>query len=885
MRLKIYILAVCFLTFTFARGQEPVRPGVQDSIEFNPADSIPADSLPPLPYTLSGDALESEARYSGQDSMFFDVIRGEWHMWGDAKVEYLTLSVEADYIVFNVDSNIATAMAWPDSTGELQGFPVFKEGQREFEAQKMRYNFKSRKGMIYEVVTQEGDLVVHGERTKFLGATSDQTEDVIYNEGAVITTCTHPIPHYGIRSKKIKTIPGRLAVIGPSNIELQGVPTPLWLPFGFFPITSTRKSGLIFPDSYEYSEAWGFGLRGVGYYMPINDYMDARVMGDIYFNGSWGLRLKSDYRKRYQYRGTFELGYSKRISEVVGEIDPAVQKSFSLRVSHNQASEAHPYRTMGGSINIQSNDYQSLNNNDANSALTNTFNSNFSWRRTFPGKPYSVSVALTHSQNTRTHLITVNAPDVDFRLNRIYPFKRQRVVGKERWYEKLGFQYSGNTKTQFNATDTTFISEETWRNAQTGMRHRANADLAFSVAKYLHFTPQITYEEIWFIKTLQKEFSWDESMDVVYDTLIGPGGEEIITADTISYGTVTDSLVRGFTPYRHFNTGISLNTQLFMTIQSRKGWFRGFRHVLKPTFSYSYEPDNSSYLEMVPVNIRDTTETGPMQTYSIFQGGVYSARIVQGERSLFTYSFNNIFEGKFFRGRDTTVQKVKLFDNLVINGNYNFAADSLNWSPINIRGTLRLFKQATTFSFSAVYDLYDVNELGQRISQFYYRTEGRPIRFDNLQLRFATNLTVAKLREIFTGEKPQAGSRNKDSDKFFDIFNGFRLSHNFVMTRIGKRGRDVTMVNTHTINVRGNMKLSPKWTVSIGNIGYDFRSKRLTYPDITFVRDLHCWDLRFSWQPERGTYTLHIGVKPGSLDFLKIPHQRNNQNPDRFGGF
>lgn len=892
MKGKNYILALIgIVAAVHAWSQTPPRqPGI-DSLEFTPGDTIPPVATGQENYKRSGDALEAEAKYRCQDSMYFDNIKGEWHMWGDAVVEYTTLSVTADYIVFNVDSNIATAQAWPDANGELQGFPVFKEGQREFEAHRMRYNFQSGKGMVYDVVTKEGDLVVHGERTKFVTADSTAGDDVIYNEGALITTCTHPEPHYGIRSKKIKTIPNRLAVIGPSNIELQGVPTPLWLPFGFFPVTSTRKAGLIFPDSYEYSEAWGFGLRGVGYYMPINDYMDASLLADIYFNGSWGLRLHSNYRKRYDFNGSFDIGYSYRKTEIVGEVEPSIEKSFSLRASHTQAAQAHPYRSMGGSINIQSNDYTSFNNNDANSALTNTFSSNFSWRRTFPGQPFSLSVGLSHSQNTNTHLVTINAPEVDFRLNRIYPFKRKKVVGREKWYERVGFQYSGNSRTRFTTTDTTIISQETWQNAQSGVQHKANADLSFSVFKYLNFTPQISYEEIWFFKTQEKDFLFDPSTDVVIDTIYGPGGEEIITLDTISYGDVMDTLVRGFTPYRHFTTGISLNTQLFMTIQSNKGFFRGFRHVLKPTFSYSYEPDNSYYLESVPVDIRDTTATGPMDEYSIFEGGVYSARIVQGERSLLSYSFNNIFEAKFFSKRDTSVNKMKLLDNLVIGGNYNFAADSLQWSQVNIRGTMRMFKQATTFSFGAAYDPYDVDETGKRINEFYWNTQRKPLRFVNLQLRFATTLTVQKVKEIFGLAKP--GDRGRGSqrgrgpqqDKFFDIFEGLSLNHNFVMTRTGLPGKDVTMINTHTINVRGNLKLTPKWTVSVGNIGFDFRSGQITYPDITFVRDLHCWDLRFSWQPQRGTYSLHIGVKPGSLDFLKIPSQRNNQNADQFGGF
>jgi hypothetical protein len=303
-----------------------------------------------------------------------------------------------------------------------------------------------------------------------------------------------------------------------------------------------------------------------------------------------------------------------------------------------------------------------------------------------------------------------------------------------------------------------------------------------------------------------------------------------------------------------------------------------------------------TYIDSVMNDIRDPMS---MEGYNIFQGTVQSVSPVRTTQSLLSYSLNNIFEGKFWSKKDSTTKKVKLFDNIILNGNYNFA-DTIKWSPVTVRATTRILKGATTFSLNAVWDPQAVDlETGRRIAQTYRSANGRFLRFDNFQMRFATRLTLQKIKEIFGGEaRPSANSRDEndrqgsrrqagqiDRDKFFDLFNGFSINHNFLMTRVGREGRDTTIIGTHTVNMTGSMSLTPKWRINVRNIGYDFRSKRITYPDIGFTRDLHCWQLSFSWQPERGTYSLQIGVKPGSLDFIKLPHQNNNQNADRFGGF
>ena len=875
-------------------------------------DSLPVRSEP-IDVPISKDALDDEVEYQAEDTIVMDYKNRIVFLYGNAIVKYTTLTLTADFIRIDLDSNMATATGWPDSIGQIVGNPVFQDGDQSFVAKKMRYNFKSKKGMVYDVVAEEGDMYILGEKTKIV-STGDSTdrEDLIFNEGAIITTCSHPNPHYGIRAAKIKTVPNKVAVIGPSNLEIMGIPTPIWLPFGFFPVKPKTSAGpgLIFPRDYEFSNQWGFGLRDIGYYFPIKDWADMKITGDIYFNGSWGINTASTYVKKYKYRGTVNLGFSKRITERQNTYIRDKTNSFNIRISHTQDSKAHPFRRIGGSVNIQSNNFRALNYNDAQSALTNSYSSNFSYSRTFQDKPYSLNVGFSHSQNTRTNKVTINFPTVDFRLNRIYPFKSEKRIGKEKWFEKISYQYNGNAKSTFFATDSTIFSQMTLDDAQYGIQHKMSTDFNFDLFKYVHVTPSMNYQETWFFKTLAKDFEFDpNSTDFVRpDTIQDPPFGEIINQDTINYGKTTNRYVGGFVPFRSFSASVSVNTQLFATKTWSKGWLRGIRHVIKPSFSYTFSPKNYSdnYFRSVGTDIRDPLER---DTFSIFQSGIYSANLQQIERQSLSFSFNNIFEAKLWSKKDSTAKKLKLFDNIYVSGNYNFAADSFNFSRISFRGTTRFFKGITTFSFMSNYDPYGLRSDGRRSTEYYVKTDGKLLRFENLSLRFNTRLTLKKIREIFNppkeskpgsvtkADRPTGGrggpqgntSQDKGGlltgveDSFLELFDNFNISHNFVVNRIGQIGRDTTIVGTHTLNMSGNMKLTPGWSIRVGNIGYDFRSKRLTYPDLGFTRDLHCWQLTFSWQPARGTYSMFIGVKPGTLDFIKAPYRRNNV--DAFGGF
>ncbi len=891
MNLRFFILLYCCLSFVnllSAQEDIPVKQlEIRDSLTM---DSTGVDTLGSLldQIVISPNAIDRKVIFGAQDSQIIDNAAGKVFLYGNAFADYDNLSLQADYIELSLDSSIAYASGMKDSLGEIAGSPVLKDGDQSFEAKRMRYNFKSQKGIVYDVVTQEGDVFVHGAKTKFVNTQIDSAtnEDHIYNEDALFTTCDHDEPHFGIRSKKQKLIPNKLVVVGPANLEINKVPTPLWLPFGFFPIAKGQRNGLIFPRDYEYSDNWGFGLKNIGYYFPINENIDLTLTGDVYVKGSWGIQMASNYVKRYRYRGGVNLAFSSRRSEIPNDYRKRVDNSYSIRINHSQDAKAHPYRSVSASINLQGNGFNDLNRVDADNVLSNELSSNASYRYNFPGKPYAISANMSHSQNQNTRKVRLTLPTVDFTLNRIYPFRKKgKPSSSETWYDKISFQYSANAKNLINATDTTLFKPETFRNMQNGVRHKANTNASFRILKYFNVSPAINYEEYWYFKTLEKQFAFDPLEDIEIDTIWNLDMTDYqLENDTISYGEVIDNFNTGFDSWRKFDASISVNTQRFKTLNFKNGPIRGLRHVVKPTVSFAYAPDQSRLFTKVQSDIREYVDS---LSYTRFDGGIYSRPQNSRERLGITYSINNIVEAKFYNKKDSTERKVKLFDNVYVGGNYNFIADSLKWSDVSIRGNWRIFKGMTTINYNLNLDPYALNEDGNVIDEFYWNESRRPFRFESGNLAATTSLTVRKIKELLNLDKQESGSsqgRKQGTDlSMWDYFDRFSISHNLALRRSTINGQDTTFLSTHSINGRGSLDLTDKWGITVGNIGYDFINKSITYPSLGFTRDLHCWELSFNWQPFRNTYSMFIGVKPGTLDFIRIPYQQNNQ--DGFRGF
>lgn len=859
---------------------------------------------------ISPGAPQTEIVYGATDSKWFDLDSNLVHLYGEAFVNYGSLKLKAGYIVFDFKNNIATAEGIIDSTGDNSQRPTFVDGENQFTYNKLRYNFQTKKGFVYNTYTQEGDLYVQGTQTKFVSAESDSTMDYdqIFNKNAIITSCNLDHPHFGIRAQKLKVVPEQLAVLGPARLEIADIPTPLILPFGFFPLVQGKSSGLIFPKNYEYSPQWGFGLQGIGYYFAINDYIDMKLSTDIYLRGSYGFGLETNYTKRYKYRGGLKLLYSSRLNERSGEIDPLRDNSFRINWSHNQDAKAHPYFKIGGSVNMEFGGFTQQNSPSFRAQSQTTQRSNINLSHSLPGTPFSVSASLNHSQNLRSGDISMTFPNIQLRMNQIYPFKKKKTQGRPKWYESITLNYSSEAKNFVKSNDSTFFSQKTLDNLEYGVKHSASSNTSFKILKYFNFNPSVNYDETWYFRRNQSELLDELVLDstAIDET---PGGEVIYRVDT-TYGVRRDTIVNAFTPYRNFSASAGLSTTIFGTKKFSKGKLRGVRHVIKPSVSMNYQPNNRDrYIEFVETDLRGDP-FGEIDEYSIFPSGVFGAPSLNNQGSFnLSYRFKNDMEAKYM-AKDSTLKKTKVFTNWTFSGNYNILADSLQFSQLVFNtGNTSFLKGIINLGFNMRLDPYQINENRRRINEFQYNLNGSPLRFDQMNLTLTTRFTVEKIRELIRGslksEDEEADERSEDDrggrggdegndlanddrgsgrdrgatlkkqETFLDLFNNFSISHSFRYTGMDVGSRDTFFVSNNTVSLRGNIKLSDNWSIQVGNFGYDFRRNGFTYPDFGFQRDLHCWNMNFSWQPRFGTYSFFIGVTSNTLSFIKTNYNKN----------
>ncbi len=876
-----------------------------DSAQTRPPvlDFARTDSLAPqkkgFELKINRDALNAPVDYSASDSMFFDIESKKLHLWGNAAMKYGTIDLKSDYIILDYGENTVTALQRTDSTtGRTVGnVPNFKDRDQDFKAKQLKYNFKSQKGIIYEARTLQENLYVVGEKSKFVSQKTSDTSTIntIYNNNAVLTTCDADHPHYGIRASKLKVITDKLIVIGPSHLEIADIPTPLVLPFGFFPLSKTKKQGLLLPRDFDYDPVLGLGFQNIGYYLPINDHMDATFFFEWYLRGTWGARTNWRYDQKYHSRGAIDLGFRDRVTENA-RAEKVHDRSISLQWNHSQDAKKHPTRNFGGSVNIQTNGFQQKNLNDYASVHRNSLSSNLNYRQIFPGKPYSLSASMRHSQNTQTHEMTINLPNIDFQMNRIYPFKKKERVGQEKWFERTTFVYNSKLANEFRTRDDSIFApnglQRAWETKKFGIEHRASSDIQLDVFKFFKFSPNINYTEAWYLDRLEKTFDptpifAPRETGTAVDAITGETYPTFAN-DTTMYGQVVKRTVRKPIAYREFNMGAGLNTVLFGTKQFKRGLVRGIRHKVVPSVNFNFRPYlGGNFVDSVQIDTRPTRRT--KQLYTILDDQSFAKPGISGRTSSsIGYSLGNTLEAKFFSKKDSTVKKITILRSLNFSGSYDLTplGDTLNWSQITTGANFPLFKGLSSLQIGVALDPY-ISQKGRRVNKFAIDERGKILVMPRLSANFSTNLTVKQIRALASGKNPKDATNSTAplaTDDFLGMLDNFSISHSFGLERrLLDSGKDTVVVGLHSIDTRGNIPLSSKWTVNVGHIGYDFKSKRISYPDFGFTRDMHCWEMRFSWQPTRGTYNFFLSVKPGSvLEFLKIPFKKNYPDPSVF---
>jgi len=814
------------------------------------ADSLRTDSASQFATRRPGD-LEAEVKYEARDSIIFNLRSKGASLHGEAKVNYQKINLTGDKIDQDWTTNQVTAIPGADSTGKPIGKPVYSDEGQEFVSNKITYNFKSKKAKINHMVSNEGETYLIGEDVKM------DNSETIYIKNTQFTTCSNTDhPHFYLNLYKAKIIPNKRVISGPSNMVIEDIPLPIGLPFGIFPTQRGQRSGIL-PPEYGESPQFGFFLRNGGYYFAISDHLDLSLQGDIYSMGGWRLSPASSYNKRYKYSGNVRINYSSLQAGDREASDFFRQRDFLLSWSHNQDPRANPYRRFTASVTAGSSSYLSNNSFASTQFLQNQLRSSINFTRIFPNKPYSFNASLGHSQNTSTKQVSLTLPNAVFTVNRLEPFKQKNRVGKERWYEKVGFNYNTNFRSTINEYDSLLFKGNFLEKMDVGQSHSLPISTsAFVVAKYLQFTPSFNYSERWSVKSVEKR--WDADSGRVF----------------------TDTL-QGFFRNYDYAFSISMNTRLYGLKQFEKGKIAAIRHVINPQLSYSLRPDFSDSKFGFYGRVQ-ADSTGRVETYNRFAGFGFGGPGAGRSGSL-GMSVDNILEMKVRQVTDTGVnlKKIKIFDSFRFSGNYNFAADSLNLSPIQFSGRTT-FTNNFSLLFGAQFEPYERDTLGRRLNRFM-AANGRLAEMTNANLTFSGSFspggkktTEAKPLDAREEAELEDIRRQQQWDRFVDWNAPFTLSFNYTLNYLkSSRPSQPNSLNQQLVFF-GDFNITPKWKIGF-NSGYDITNKKVTSTMLNFYRDLHCWELAFNLVPFGAyrSYTFTINAKGRMLQELRLTRRRD----------
>ena len=821
--------------------------------------------------------ISSKINYTADDSLVFGMKDKKIYLYKNAKVTFNDIELSADYIEFDMSTNEVFAHGMPDSTGQIVGDPHFKQGGEEMEAKRLRYNFKSQKGYIEVVRTQQEGGFLHAEKTK-----KDEKGHIHIKDGKY-TTCDAEHPHFYLALTKAKSIPGDKIISGPAYLVLEDIPLPIGLPFGFFPNTKTNTSGILIP-SYGEELNRGFYLRNGGYYFAINDYFDLRLTGDIYTNGTWGLRTGSQYRKRYKFSGNVDLRLFQNINSEKGLPDYRKSSDYAINWSHSQDPKANPGQTFRASVNLSTTRFDQRHSQILENALTNTKSSSISFQKRW-NNSMNFSTSANHSQNSNTGNVNLNLPKATFSLPRFTPFKSLNKSGKSKWYEDIQLSYTANSDNQIRTADTLLFTGAVWDNMKTGFKHDipVNWNIKLKKLRSFTFTPGLSYSGVAYTNYINKrrELYNDAEKDSSYYVTV------IDTIDRFTYAHAY---------YPRFSTSFSPKIYGMYTF-SPKSRIQQVRHVMSPVVSFSYVPDLSSITPEYYRELKD--EDGKiLQTYSIYEGQIYGTPSLQRSSKTMSFSLKNNIEAKVKPSESDTssqLKKIKILENLNFSSNLNFD-DSIKFQPITINGNTRFFDGKLNLTFNGSMDPYATDSLYRRINMAEFQKSGKLLRLTragmsmNMNFRGGERKSSASTVAPETGEKPELaagvrGPRSDEYDTFDEDYYGsyvdFNIpwSVNFSYSLNYTKSRNEPSI-IQTLRVSGDFSLTPKWKIGYST-GYDLQRNEITTSNMNIYRDLHCWEMRLTAVPfgRYKSFNFQINVKSAILQELKynkrIPWQDN----------
>ncbi|MCX6261272.1 MAG: putative LPS assembly protein LptD, partial [Bacteroidia bacterium] len=626
-------------------------------------DTLVSDTLLRNIKKISPEAIDKQVTYKCAGTKINDLVNKRVYMTKEAEVTYDDIVIKADSIVFDMVASTVFATGRTDTTGKVTGKPVFKKGTQEIESDSLFYNFVTRKAAAYQIVTKQEEGLLRSQVTKLL---EDGTSNIAKS---TYSTCDAVPPHFYIKLPKAKIYPGKKIISGPGYLVLEGIPLPVALPFGFFPIqTKKAASGILIPRVGQ-EQARGYNLTEGGYYFAISDYFDLALRGNIYTNGTWMLTAQSNYSKRYKLDGQFSLSYANNISGHKGLKDYSKNTNYKIGWTYNQNAKAHPGSRFSANVNMSSSGYDKTNSYNVSEHVTTQRQSSVSYSKTWTGTPFNLSASMNHSQNVKNKTVAVNLPKISFNVGRIYPFKGKNSTGSKKWYQELQFQYSASLDNQVSTYDSLLFTKSVWGNMRNGFKHDAPLSIQFRPFKNFSISPQVTYSGVLYTQKIEKY--WDPDY-------VDPATNKITPLVTKTQ--------RG-TYYGHSinpSFSASFNPQLFGTFNFKpESRVQSIRHVVKPSVSFSYIPYFKGLSSDLYRKVQKDT-LGNYTEYSIFDGNIYGTPSLSARSGNIAFSITNILEAKVFEKNDTATKpkKIKLIDNFGISTSYNIFADSMKWSPV-----------------------------------------------------------------------------------------------------------------------------------------------------------------------------------------------------------
>lgn len=819
-------------------------------------DSIRLDSL----NRKKSGALDAPVTFSSDDSMVYDAKSKVARLYGNSKVKYQNMDLASDRIQMSLDSSLVRATGTADTTGAIFGTPVFTMGQDKYESDTMAFNFKTKKGFINNVYTEQQDGYLSSQHSK------RDSSGVLYLEHGRYTTCDQPHPDFYIALSRAKVRPGKDVVFGPAYLVVADVPLPLAIPYGFFPFTKSYSSGFIMP-TYGDESSRGFYLRDGGYYFAISDKWDLKLLGEIYTKGSWGLSVASNYRKRYRYNGSFFFSYQNTKNGDKGMPDYTEQTSFKLQWSHRQDSKANPFSSLSASVNFASTSYERNN-------LTSMYNpqsytqslrtSSVNWSTTFSSIGMTLSGSANLSQNMIDSTVSLTLPDLNISVSRFYPFKRKHMAGKERWYEKISMSYTGQLSNSIDTKEEMLFKSnliKDWRNA---FQHNIPINANFTLFNYININPSFNFTDRMYSNKVMK--SWDEQAQVE-------------RADT----------TYGFYNVYNWSMSVGASTKMYgFWVPSKKIFgdkIQAIRHVITPQVTFSYAPDcGSRYYDTYQKTDADGNVS--LVEYSPYANGLFDVPS-RGKTGSITFDVSNNIEMKVKSDKDSTgFKKLSIIDELGFNMGYNLAAKEKPWSDLTVRLRLKWWKNYT-FNLNAVFATYayELDENGTPyVSNHTEYSKGRFGRFQGLSQNISFTLNPEKLKKWFGGgddekdtendedndtgvesnidddmvngqksaKKKNSGKAETDEDGYMKFSMPWSLTVGYgISMRENTSGKFNTKTMrypyafTQTLNFSGNIRISDGWNISFSS-GYDFENHDISMTTASLSRDLHCFSMSCS---------------------------------------